>query len=202
MFRQCAILPLLVWLTCIGTAESGEIIIPPVAKDKAVSPAPNDRKRPDGAVVLRNKAQAYQSGNVQSMTSSGVPIIIQIDDAPGIEEDVLLPRSDGIPAVSRARNHEPFRDNIPAMQDAWPSGNGAVSAGKQDARIQLEKNRVKASQYMKGQPAPSLVSANKDNQVVACDSIGSTSGRIGDDTMSGREIIVIRDGKQIKMRCK
>lgn len=201
MFRQCTVLPLL-WLACVGMAESGEIIIPPVAKDKVIFPATNDRKRSDEAVVLRNKAQAYQSENVQFMPSSGVPVIIRMDAAPGIEEGVLLPRSDGIPAVPRANNHEPFRDNIPAMQDAGPSGNGAASAGKQDARIQLEKNRVRASQYMKGQPAPSSVYANKDNQVVACDSIGSTSGRIGDDTMSGREIIVIRDGKQIKMRCK
>jgi hypothetical protein len=201
MFRQYTALPLL-WLACVGMAESGEIIISPVAKDKIISPAVNDRKRPDEAAVLRNKAQTYQSGNVQSMPSSDVPIIIQMDAEPGLEEGVLLPRSDGIPAASRTKNHESFRDNIPAMQDAQSSGNGAASAGKQDARIQLEKNRDKASQYMKGQPVPSLVSANKDSQVVACDSIGSTSGRIGDDSMSGREIIVIRDGKQLKMRCK
>lgn len=206
MFNKRTVAPLLLWLACVGAADSGEIVFTPVAKDKAVSPADNGKKRDknglDEAAALRNKARAYKSGNIQPLSSSGVPIVIQMDAAPEMEEGVLLPRSDEIPTVSRARNNEPFRDNIPAAQDMQPGGNDAASADKQDIRMQLEKNRFKANQYMKGKPAPSLVSVNKDNQVVACDSTGSVSGRIGDDSMSGREIVVIRDGKQIKMRCK
>lgn len=203
MFSQRTIAPLLLWLACVGTADGGEIVISPVAKDKVISPVANDKKTPDDAAALRNKARAYKSGNVQSMPSSAVPVIIQMDAVPEIEEGVMLPRSDEIPAASRAKNHELFRDNIPAMQDTQPSGNDAASADRRDSRMQLEKNRFKANQYMKGKPAPSLVSShNSDNQVVACESTGNVSGRIGDDSISGREIVVIRDGKQIKMRCK
>jgi hypothetical protein len=206
MFIQRTAASLLLCLACIS-AVHGEIVIPPAAKDKAVSSAGNDKKtgknRGDEAAALRNKARAYKSGNLQSMPSSGVPVIIQMDAAPEIEEGVLLPRSDDIPAVSRIKKHESsLRDNIPAGQDTLPNGNDEASTDGQEAQIQLEKNRFKANQYMKGKPAPSLASPNNDSQIVACESIGNVSGRIGDDSMSGKEVVVVRDGKQIKMRCK
>ncbi|OGQ48116.1 MAG: hypothetical protein A3H42_03330 [Deltaproteobacteria bacterium RIFCSPLOWO2_02_FULL_46_8] len=205
MFIQRTVASLLLCLACISTVH-GEIVIPPVARDKAVSSADNDKKigknRGGEAAVLRNKARAYKSGNLQSMPSSSVPVIIQMDAAPEVEEGVLLPRSDEISAAPRIKKHESSRDNIPATQDAQPGGNDEASADGQEAQIQLEKNRFKANQYMKGKPAPSLASPSNDSQMVACESIGNVSGRIGDDSMSGREVVVVRDGKQIKMRCK
>lgn len=205
MFVQRTAALLLLCLVCIS-AVHGEIVIPPAAKDKTVSSAGNDKKtgknRGDEAAALRNKARAYKSGNLQSMPSSGVPVIIQMDAAPEVEEGVLLPRSDEISAVPRSKKRESFRDNAPATQDTQPDDNDEASTDGQEAQIQLEKNRFKASQYMKGKPAPSLASPNNDSQIVACESIGNVSGRIGDDSMSGKEVVVVRDGKQIKMRCK
>ena len=206
MFIQRTAASLLLCLACIS-AVHGEIVIPPVAKDKAVSSVGNDKKigknRGGEAAALRNKARAYKSENLQSIPSSGVPVIIQMDVAPEeVEEEVLLPRSDEISAAPRIKKHESFRDNIPATQDTQPGGNDEASADGQEAQIQLEKNRFKANQYMKGKPAPSLASPSNDSQIVACESIGNVSGRIGDDSMSGREVVVVRDGKQIKMRCK
>lgn len=206
MFIQRTVASLLLCLACISMVH-GEIVIPPVARDKAVPSADNNKKisknREGEAAALRNKAQAYKSGNLQPTPSSGVPVIIQMDDAPEVEEGVLLPRSDDIPAVSRIKKHESsLRDNIPAGQDTLPNGNDEASPDGQEAQIQLEKNRFKANQYMRGKPAPSLASPSNDSQIVACESIGNVSGRIGDDSTSGREVVVVRDGKQIKMRCK
>lgn len=213
MFSQYTVVLLSLWLACVGVAYGGIVVATPPTKDKAVSHAVNNKKSPDKAAVLRNKAQAYKSGNDQVMPIIGDPVIIQMDAAQEVEEGVLLPRNDEIPAVSKTRSHELSRDNIPAepdtllpaQQDAQPSGNNAAAAltGEENKK-QLAKNRFKASQYMKGKAAPSLVSQSKDNKdnVVACDSTGSTSGRIGDDSMSGREIVVIREGKQVKMRCR
>jgi len=205
MFGQRAVVPLLLWSICVGTVSGGEIIIAPAAKSKAAAPAAspsaNDKKRLDELTALRNKAQAYKSGGVQPMPSSGVPIIINMDASGEIEEGVLLPRNDDASAGSRLGNKGYYRGNFPATQDARPLGKEALPADMQNNANLLEKNRSKAHQYMLGKPAPSKVSPN-DEMVVACDSTGSVSGRIGDDSMSGREIIVIRDGKQVKMRCK
>lgn len=209
MFSRYTVVSLSLWLACIGVAYGGIVVATPPTKDKAVSHAVNKRKPPDKAADLRNKAQAYKSGHDQIMPITGDPVIIQMDAAEEVEEGVLLPRNDEPPAVSKARSHELSRDNIPAEQGtqpaeqgAQPSGNNAAAAltGEENKK-QLAKNRFKAGQYMKGKAAPSLVSQSKDN-VVACDSTGSTLGRIGDDSMSGREIVVIREGKQVKMRCR
>lgn len=193
MFSRRAVAPLLLWLACVGTADCGEIVF---------SPVPSDNKKLDEAGALRNKARAYESGNVQTTPSSSDPVIIQKDAAPEIEEGILLPRNNGIPATSWTKNQEHFRDSNLDVQGTLPSGDGVAPAGGQDSQMQLEKNRLKANQYMKGKPAPSLVSPGNNKQVVACESTGNVSGRVGDDTMSGREIVVFRDGRQIKMHCK
>lgn len=210
MFSQYTVASLSLWLACIGVAYGGIIVATPPAKDKTVSHAVTNKKPPDKAAALRNKAQAYKSGNDQLLPTTGDPVIIQMDTAEEVEEGVLLPRNDELPAISRTRNHEPSRDNIPAEQTTLPteqgaqpgSNNAAAALAGEENKKQLAKNRYKAGQYMKGKAAPSLVSQNKDINAVACDSTGSTSGRIGDDSMSGREIIVVRDGKQVKMRCR
>jgi hypothetical protein len=210
MFSRYIVVSLSLWLACIGVVYGGIVVATPPTKDKAVSHAVNKRKPPDKAADLRNKAQAYKSGNDQIMPITGDPVIIQMDAAEEVEEGVLLPRNDETPAVSKARSHELSRDNIPAepdtllpaQQDAQPSGNNAAALTAEENKKQLAKNRFKASQYMKGKAAPSLVSQSKGDNVVACDSTGSTSGRIGDDSMSGREIVVIREGKQVRMRCR
>lgn len=203
MFNQRTVVPWLLWLACVGTVDGGEIVISPVAKDKVISPVANDKGRYENAAALRDKAQAYKSGNVQSVPSSAIPVIIQMDAAPEIEEGVLLPRSNESQDASRTRSHDLIHGNIPSAQDIQQSGNDAAPTDIQDNRIQLEKNRFKANQYLKGKPAPSLVSSqNNGSQFVACENTGNVSGRIGDDSISGREIVVIRDGKQVKMRCK
>lgn len=204
------------WLFDIGVAH-GEIFIAPTANDKAAIPSvrdnseaprkPNvkekgiDRNMPDEAADLRNKARTYNSGNVQSVPASGVRVIIQMDDTPNAEEGVLLPRGNEVPFVPRIRSQESSRDNNQTAQEIQQGGNDQIPADSQDIRIQLDKNRLKASQYMKGKAPTSQVSPANDN-VVGCEGTGNVSGRIGDDSMSGREIIVIRDGRQIKMRCK
>lgn len=202
MFGLRIIDSMLLWMVCVGIANSGEIIISPVAKEKVISPANNDKNLPNEATVLRNKAHAYKSENAPSVPLSGVPVIIQMDVAPEIEEGVLLPRDDGISPTFRTKSRNSLRDSIPVTEGIQSSDNDAASADRQDTRMQLEKNRFKASQYMKGSPAPNLMPHRNDSQVVACDSTGNVSGRIGDDSVSGREIVVIREGKQVKMRCK
>lgn len=201
------IIPPLLWLACIGMANGGEIIISPVVNGK-VSPAGNgadtSTDRLKGASDLRNKARTYKSGGVQPAQPGGTPVLIQTDGVPEIEEGVLLPRGDEIPALPRTGSHESVRGGVSAtVQGAQPGEDEAESVSRQDIQQQLEKNRFKAHQYMKSKPAPSVASShNGDNHVVACESSGNVSGRIGDDSMSGREIIIIRDGKQVKMRCK
>jgi len=186
------------WLACIGVA-SGEILMPPPVKGKANSLVANEK--PEEASALRNKAQAYKSGSIQSISPSGEAIIIHMDEAPEIDEGVLLPRSDETSAISRSRKYESSRDNMPGTQDGQSSSNNGLPADRQDIKAQLEKNRLKATQYMNGKPVSSQVSASNDAEV-DCASTGNVSGRIGDDSLSGREIIVVRDGKKIKMRCK
>lgn len=186
-------------------ASGSEIIITPVVKSKTVTPATsdpaNDKKRSEELTSLRNKAQAYKSGGMQSVPSSGAPIVIHMDASGEIEEGILLPRSDDSPAGNRLENQGYYRGSLPATHGARPLTKEALPADTQHSVDLLEKNRSKAQLYMQGKPAPSKVSPN-DEMAVACDSTGSVAGRIGDDSMSGREIVVIRNNKQVKMRCK
>lgn len=188
MFSQRAIVPLLLWMICVGIANGGEIVISPAANNRA-----------DDAAALRNKARGYKSGIVPS---SGVPVIYP-DAANEDEEGVLSPRVGDVPATFRTGPQESARDNIPAVQDGQPMGNDAVPADVQEEmRARLEENRLKANRYMRGKPAPSVVSRNTGDPVVVCGNSGNVVGRIGDDSMSGKEIIVMRDGVPVKMRCK
>lgn len=190
MFSRRTAAPLLLWLACVGTADCGEIVF---------SAAPGDSS--NKADALRNKARAYESGSAQPPV--GDPVIIKMDAASEVEEGILLPRNDGIPATSWTKNQEHFRNSNPDVQGTQPGGDGVAPEGRQNMPTRAGKNRLKAIQYMKGKPAPSLAAPNNSSdQVVSCESTGNVAGRIGDDSMSGREIIVIRDGKQIKMHCK
>lgn len=191
---------LFLWLACVNVA-SGEILIAPPAKEKTNAPAVNEKNNLDEASVLRNKAKAYGTENPQPVPPNGIPASIQKNAAPEIDEGVLLPRGDETSAISRARNHESSRDSLPASQETPPNSNNPLSADRPDIRMQLEKNRFKANQYMNNKAAPGSVSPNND-PVVECMNTGNVSGRIGDDTLSGKEIIVIREGKQITVRCK
>ncbi len=173
----------MLWLLGVGSSEA-EIVISPAEKIKQAIPAENDRdqKLQVGTSALRSKARAYR--NVDP--SSGVPIMLQMDSNKKMQEGIFIPEKST--PMSRARNYEHSRAYLRHSGDA-------------ENLTQIEKNRLKASQYTNDESAQSLALPNQ-NQQVTCKSTGNVSGFIGDDSVSGGEIIVIRNHKQIKMRCK
>jgi hypothetical protein len=174
-----------------GTA-GGEILIAPVAKDKVAIPAVTRIDKPEETHALRNKAKAYEAGNAQASSSS------KMEGSASTEESYMLPGRGEMSTLNRARNIELSRDHNSVLQQ--PNGNEPIPGESMDTRNQLEKNSAKANQYMRGTNVSGPTSSS--NEVVPCDGAVNVTGRIGDDSSSGNEIIIIRDHKKVRVHCK
>lgn len=75
----------------------------------------------------------------------------------------------------------------------------------ESSRGKVRINVDRARNYQKGR-SPGFISPNLNDSthlpVVDCNAIGNVAGRIGDDYAPGSVIIIMRDGKGIKVRCK
>lgn len=151
--------------------------------------APQGGSKPSGASVQRAKAASYQNE---------LPVASD-DDGDGL----LSPRG-GAPAEERAYDNrvrakayqqlgEPLPPPIPAT----------VSANDGQPRATGQRSRARAFAGNGNGQDIDLSHVGRDGiPLVTCHDVDNVSGRIGDDTLAGSLIFIVRNGQQIKVRCK
>jgi hypothetical protein len=171
-----------------GFLLAGEIIVSPARDEGGASTA--------SSASNRDKARTYR----QDAPSSGTTAIILPDDDD--EGGMLAPRGgESLPSDRRSRARE-YRES---PDDAAMPGQVIILPDQilDDRPLgpreqTLKSNRSKARSYMKGE-----ATVGSDGlPLVDCRDVGSTSGRIGDDTQSGSVITIIQNNKQVKVRCR
>lgn len=168
-----------------GFRLAGEIIVSP-ARDEGGSAAA-------ASASSRDKARAYR----QDAPPAGTTVIIMPEE----EEGMLAPRGgESLPSDRRSRARE-YRETsdapVPGQVIILPDQ--ILEDRPLTPREQtLKTNRSKARSYMKGE---SPVGAD-GLPLVDCRDVGSTTGRVGDDTQSGSVITIIQNNKQVKVRCR
>lgn len=143
-----------------------------------------------GATAQREQAGGYVRD------SSSVPVISPEDLEPGF----LSPRG-GAPAEERAyegrakaRTYQQG-SGTPSPVVTMPADPGTVSS---DLR-----GRAKAYTGTGNIRDIDLSNVGRDGiPIVPCHEVDNVSGRIGDDTASGAIVYLVRQGNQIKVRCK
>lgn len=171
--------------TCAGSLTAGEIIVAPQQQTGTAGSR--------SASEQRDKARAYQGEAPASST------IIMVPE----EEGVLSPRTGG--AEGRARDN---RNRARQMQGGKDSSDieFVVPGSGNDAnatRNKASELRSRAAGYSRGDTRSSTASKPNDGiPVIVCKDTESIAGRIGDDAVSGGIVIIMRDGKPMKVRCQ
>lgn len=171
---------LLLAATIARSLTAGEII---------VSPQPGAAPGSRGASEQRDRARVYQG---QPPAASTIIVVPE-------EEGVLSPRNSG--AEGRAYDN---RNRARQMQGGkygaevefvQPGGESATTRSK------AGELRSRAAGYSRGETHSSKM--GKDGvPVIVCKDTDSVAGRIGDDAVSGGIVIIMRDGKPMKVRCQ
>ncbi len=148
--------------------------------------------RPSSAKIQRDRAGGYQKDS---------PVNSENDDV-----GILAPRG-GAPADERA-----FDNRIKARAYQQGGDNAAPlplptagSFGYDGSQLRGGESRNKAKAYAStgnGQDID-LSHVGRDGiPLVPCHDADNVSGRIGDDTLAGSLIFIVRNGQQIKVRCR
>ena len=167
-----------------GALSAGEIIVAPQKNSAGASRSAGEQ---------RDRARAYQGE-----APPGGTIIVLPE-----EEGVLSPRSGG--AEGRARDN---RNRARQMQSGKDSSEieFAVPGSGNDGNATRSKAgelRSRAAGYSRGETHSSTSGKAADGiPVIVCKDTESVAGRIGDDAVSGGVVIIMRDGKPMKVRCQ
>ena len=173
--------PLLV--TVGQTANAGEFE-PIQLAELIVGPDRAPAQSGSGARSQRDRAAGYRDE---------APAII--DDGPGI----LSPRG-GAPAEERAYDS---RTRARSYQQQTDPAYGAIVQGAQDAYGGGD-NRARARAYATtgNNDEIDLSNVGRDGiPLVPCRPVDNVSGRIGDDSIRGAIVLIVRNGQKIKVRC-
>jgi hypothetical protein len=167
---------------------AGEIVLTP----------DNTSKRPphDAAADLRNRARAQRIDGIA--TTPMTTIVEQLEEIPlGTH-----PPNAATENRNRAHSYQQGGDG------STPSDLGRILVDPDSNQGKAKRNTDRARAYMKG-ASPGITGSHFGGTgnlpVVECNNQAASSvvARIGDDnTTSGSVIILIRDGKSIKVRCK
>ncbi|SEQ99501.1 hypothetical protein [Giesbergeria anulus] len=148
------------------------------------------------AQTQREKAEALYKGHPST-------IVVEPDD----EDGVLSPRG-GAPAQERAFEQR-WRGRVLRDSSTKPITPelplGPVPTQLQNARDTNARLRSRGAAYTGSGNWHDLDLSHRDKEglpLVNCHSIDNVSGRIGDDTASGSTVFLIRNGQQIKVRCR
>lgn len=160
--------------------QMAELIVGP---DKAPS-------RPSSAHTQRERAGSYQSS---------APVNSEND-----EVGILAPRG-GAPTEERAYENR-------AKARAYQQGGDALAPlpmpaliGTDSAQTRSVENRNKARAYAGTGNAQDMDLSNVGRDgipLVPCRDVDNVSGRIGDDSITGSLVYIVRNGQQIKVRCR
>lgn len=146
--------------------------------------------RPSNASSQRERAGAYQNE---------VPVIAEDDDY-----GLMSPRG-GAPAENKAYENrvkaKAYQQSGEGIPQPLPGAILGVETGQ--PRSTEQRSRAKAYTGSGNGQDIDLSHVGRDGiPLVRCSDIDNVSGRIGDDTHSGSLVLIIRQGRQIKVRCK
>lgn len=169
------------------TGPAGEIVL-----------TPGTSKRPshDAASDLRNRARSQR---IDGTAATPMTTIIE-----PLEESPLGTHPPNAATENRNRAHSYQQGS----DSSTPSDLGRILIDPDSSQGKARLNADRARAYMKGESAGvtgSRFGGTGNLPVVECNNQAATSvvARIGDDnTTSGSVIILIRDGKSMKVRCK
>lgn len=173
---------------------AGEIILVP---QQGASKTPS---KASSAAEQRDRAKAYRKDEASGNTA----IIVLPEEE---SEGALSPRGN-VPAEKARENRSKARDYQHGTDSSFPQG-----LSKPDTGILLDggstqdrahENRARASAYSRGDTQTGLTGRIGPDGVplVVCKDRDNVAGQIGDDLKSGSVIVILRDGKQVKVRCQ
>ncbi|MBU3695210.1 hypothetical protein [Dechloromonas sp.] len=165
------------------TANAGEFQ-PMQFAELIVGPEKAPAQTGTGARNQRDRAAGYRDE---------APIFV--DDGPGI----LSPRG-GAPAEERAYDN---RSRARSYQQQSDPAYGAIIQGGQDAYGGSD-NRARARAFATTGNNDELDLSNVGRDgipLVPCRPVDNVSGRIGDDSIRGAIVLIVRNGQKIKVRC-
>ena len=156
-----------------------------------VGPESSTQRAPSGASRSRSKAATYQEDRV--------PVLIEE------EAGILQPRG-GAPAEERAFEQ---RNRARASQQGTDQllplplpGSMTADPGSQPRRSDA-RNKARAYTGTGNLQDVDLSNVGRDGlPIVDCHNVDNVSGRIGDDTLSGAIVFLMRNGMQVKVRCR
>lgn len=157
---------------------------------------------PAKAAVQSSRDRAHSFRNETPSSA----LIIEIDDGEGI----LGPRSGGSPAEQRAFEQRwrarSFIQDEKATTSSTPRLSSDSTPVLLDAPSNATRHSNRARSYADGAGnwrEMDLSQWDKDGiSLVNCRNIDNVSGRIGDATASGSVFFLVRNGQQIKVRCR
>lgn len=145
--------------------------------------------RPSSAHTQRERAGSYQSAPVNPEND---------------EVGVLAPRG-GAPAEERAYDNRTKARSYQQGGDIPSPIPMPAVIGNDTTQTRGVENRNKARAYAGTGNAQEmdLSHVGRDGiPLVPCRDVDNVSGRIGDDSLSGSLVYIVRNGQQIKVRCK
>ena len=170
-------------MTVGQTANAGEFE-PIQLAELIVGPDKAPAQSGSGSRSQRDRAAGYRDE---------APAIV--DDGPGI----LSPRG-GAPAEERAYDN---RARSRSYQQQSDPAYGALIQGGQDA-YGVSDNRARARAFATTGSNDELDLSNVGRDgipLVPCRPVDNVSGRIGDDSIRGAIVLIVRNGQKIKVRC-
>lgn len=167
-----------------GAAGAGEIIVAPQSGNAGSSRSAGDQ---------RDRARAYQKDSAAGSTTI---VVVPEEESPGIlAPRFSAPENRASDNRNRARQMQSGKEG--GEVEVVVPGNGEAATTRDRAR----DLRSRAAAYTRGDSHTN--SNSKDGlPVIACKDVESVAGRIGDDASSGSVIVIIRDGKPMKVRCQ
>lgn len=180
------------------TWQVAELIL---ESDHSTPMSPATPAAPAKATAQSNRDRAHAFRNEAPQT-----LIIETD----VEEGVLSPRG-GSPAEQRAfeqrwRARSFIQDGKASTTSSTPRVHSGSTPVLLDAPSNATRHSNRARNYATGSGNWHELDLNQRDKdgipLVNCRSIDNVSGRIGDDTTSGSVVLLVRNGQQIKVKCR
>jgi hypothetical protein len=179
------------WLA--GRLLAGEIILTPQQGGSKPS------GKTSSAAEQRDRAKTYQKDD-----SSAVPTLIIVPEEES--EGALSPRGgspEGRAKDNRSRAGDYQHGNDSSYRPLIKPDTGILIDGG-TTQDRARDNRARASGYSRGENQAGLSGRVGPDGIpfVICKDRDNVAGQIGDGLQSGSVIVILRDGKQVKVRCQ
>lgn len=172
-------------LALVQAANAGDTL-PLLMAELVIGPDKAPAQQGSGVRTQRDRAAGYREDS---------PVIV--DDSPGI----LAPRG-GAPAEERAYDN---RSRARSYQQQSDAGFGTAFPGGADPYVGVgNDNRARARAFATTGSSDEIDLSNVGRDgipLVPCRPVDNVSGRIGDDSIRGAIVLIVRNGQKIKVRC-